>query len=269
MTLVRLSDIHLRYPIFRSGRAYSFFRRVARQASGGLLGRNDQDDITVVNALRGISMELREGDRVGLIGRNGAGKSTLLRVIAGVHWPQSGVREIQGRVSCLLDVTASVDIEKTGVENVDFVGRLFGLDRAARAALMEDVATFTELGDYLLLPVRTYSSGMMIRLSFALATALPGDIFVVDEVIGAGDAFFMERARERARKAYTNAKIIVMASHSDVILSYFCTHGIWLEQGLIVDYGPIDEVLERYTKQTPRFPEGTSYVRPHHNLEPV
>src|SRR5262245_43153992 len=117
MTHLRLTDIQLRYPIFNSGRAYSLFRRVARQASGGMLGRNDHNDITMVHALRGVTMHLREGDRVGLIGRNGAGKSTLLRVIAGIHWPQAGTRDVDGRIACLLDPSGGIDIEKSGLEN--------------------------------------------------------------------------------------------------------------------------------------------------------
>lgn len=267
MTHLHLSNIDLRYPIFHSGRAFSLFRRVARQASGGLLGRNDHNDITMVHALRGISLKLREGDRLGLIGRNGAGKSTLLRVIAGIHWPQSGTIDANGRISCLLDPSTGIDIEKTGLENIDFVGRLHGFDRAARMALMDDIVNFTELGDYLRLPVRTYSSGMMVRLSFGLATALPGDILAIDEIIGAGDAFFMERARERARAMYTRAKILVMASHSDVILKDFCNMAIWVDQGLIVDYGPVDRVIESYIAQVPRFPEGTPFDSAQAELE--
>lgn len=266
MSFVRLRDVHVRYPILMAGRAQSLFRSVARSASFGALGRTDSNDIAFVHALRGITLDLREGDRVGLIGRNGAGKSTLLRAIAGVSWPQAGTREVQGRITCMLNVNAGVDLEKTGYANIDFVSRLFGLDKAQRAAVLEDVITFTDLGDYLAIPVRTYSSGMMVRLSFALATALPGDIFVIDEVIGAGDAFFMERARARAANFYTKAKVMIMASHADGVLKDFCTHGLWLDQGRVVDYGPIDEVLDRYNAQQARFPEGTvpsfSQVRP-------
>jgi len=267
MTYLRLTDIHLNYPIFNSGRAHSLFRRVARQASGGLLGRDDNNDITIVHALRGVSLNLQEGDRLGLVGRNGAGKSTLLRVMAGIHWPQSGTRDVHGRISCLLSATAGIDIDRTGLANVDFIARLFNFDRVERNALMNDVEEFTELGDYLRLPVRTYSAGMMVRLSFALATALPGDIFVIDEIIGAGDAFFMDRARQRAEKLYAKAKIMVLASHSETVLNDFCNKAIWLEQGLVVDYGPTHEVVERYLHQEPRFPLGVQHASPQLELE--
>jgi ABC-type polysaccharide/polyol phosphate transport system ATPase subunit len=267
MTYLRLHDIHLSYPIFNSGRAHSLFRRVARQASGGLLGRNDNNDITIVHALRGISLNLEEGDRLGLIGRNGAGKSTLLRVMGGIHWPQSGVRDVSGRISCLLDPTAGIDVERTGLANVDFVARLHNFDTAQRTALIDDIVEFTELGDYLRLPVRTYSSGMMVRLAYGLATALPGDIFIVDELIGAGDAFFMSRARQRAETRYAKAKIMVLASHSEAVLSDFCNKCIWLDQGLIVDYGATHEVAKRYIDQTPRFPAGTRLDQPYLELE--
>jgi len=256
MVHVHLDNVHIRYPIFSSGRSHSILHQLAKSASFGALGRGGHNDIAYVHALRGITLDLREGDRLGLIGRNGAGKSTLLRAVAGVSWPHEGVRKVDGRISCLINPNAGVDLEKTGWANIDFVGRLFGLNKAGRAALADDVATFTELGDYLQLPVRVYSAGMMVRLSFALATALPGDVFVIDEVIGAGDAFFMERAKQRARNFFSNAKIMVMASHADAILRDFCNKGVWLDQGLVMDYGPIDDVLERYNAQTPRFPEG-------------
>ncbi|MGD9968686.1 MAG: ABC transporter ATP-binding protein [Hyphomonadaceae bacterium] len=258
MTRVHLDNIHVRYPVLVSGRAHSLFRQIAKSASFGALGRGDHNDITYVHAIRGVSMDLREGDRVGLVGRNGAGKSTLLRAIAGLSWPQEGVRLVEGHISCLINPNAGIDIEKSGWENIDFVGKLFGLSRDERAALADDVSTFTELGDYLQLPVRTYSAGMMIRLSFALATSLPGDVFVIDEVIGAGDAFFMARARARAEAFFSTAKIMIMASHSDATLRDFCDKGLWIDRGLIVDYGPIDDVLDRYNKQAPRFPDGTA-----------
>lgn len=255
MASVFLSDVHLSYPIYHSARAQSLLRRVAQTASLGLLGGNDTAH---VHALRGVSVSLVDGDRLGLIGRNGAGKSTLLRVIAGVSWPQSGVRLIDGRLSCLLNANAGISLDKTAFENIDFVGRLMRLSRAERQAMAYDIAEFTELGQFLDYPVRTYSSGMAVRLSFALATSFPGDIFVVDEVIGAGDAFFIERARKRAKAAYTGSRITVMASHATSVLKDFCNKGLWLEQGLVVDYGPIDDVVERYEKQQPRFPEGAA-----------
>lgn len=253
MAYVLLSDVQLSYPIYHSARAQSLFRRVAHAASFGLLGGSDTAH---VHALRGVSLALSDGDRLGLIGRNGAGKSTLLKVIAGVSWPQSGIREVNGSLSCLLSGNAGVNLDKTAFENIDFVGRLMGLSKAQRHAMADDIADFTELGPFLNYPVRSYSSGMAVRLSFALATSFPGDIFVVDEVIGAGDAFFIERARKRAKAAYTGSRITIMASHSNGVLKDFCNKGLWLEQGRIVDFGPIDKVVERYEKQQARFPDG-------------
>ncbi len=253
MAYVLLSDVHLSYPIYHSARSQSLFRKVAQAASLGLVGNSDTAH---VHALRGVSLALADGDRLGLIGRNGAGKSTLLRVISGVSWPQSGIRMIEGRLSCLLNSNAGINLDKTAFENIDFVGRLMGLTRAQRHAMADDIADFTELGPFLSYPVRSYSSGMAVRLSFALATSFPGDIFVVDEVIGAGDAFFIERARKRAKAAYTGSRITIMASHANGVLKDFCNKGLWLEQGRIVDFGPIDEVVERYEQQQARFPDG-------------
>ena len=256
MTRVHLDDIHVRYPVIRSGRASSLFRQLAKSASFGALARGDHNDITYVHALRGITLDLHEGDRLALVGRNGAGKSTLLRAIAGLNWPQEGLRTVDGRISCMLNPNAGVDLEKNAWDNIDFIAQLFGVGKARRLEMAEDIAAFTELGEYLDLPIRTYSAGMMVRLSFAIATSLPGDVFVIDEVIGAGDSFFMQRARERARTFFSSAKILIMASHSDAVLRDFCNKAIWLDQGLVVDYGPLEQVLASYNAQTARFPEG-------------
>jgi ABC-type polysaccharide/polyol phosphate transport system ATPase subunit len=257
MTFLTLRDVHVRYPVFHTNRSMSLFSQMAKAATfGALTGSGDRHDIYHVHALRGVTLDLQEGDRVGLIGRNGAGKSTLLKTAAGINWPHEGAREALGRISCMLNLHAGLDLDRSGYENIAFLGRLFGLSQADRAALKAEMEDFTQLGSYLDLPTRTYSAGMMLRLAFGLATALPGDILLIDEAIGAGDAFFMERAAERARAVSQKAKLILMASHSEDTLSEFCTHVVWLEQGRIVDYGPIRPVWARYAAETPRFPEG-------------
>jgi ABC-type polysaccharide/polyol phosphate transport system ATPase subunit len=258
MAELRLEGVHVRYPLFHHGRAQSLFSHMAKRASFGALGRRDASDTTFVHALRGIDLDLRDGDRVGLIGRNGAGKSTLLRVMAGIAWPHAGTRTIHGRVCNVLSAGAGLDADKTGAENVDFIGRLFAMDKAARAALVAEIADFTQLGDYMDIPLRAYSAGMIIRISFGLATALPGDILLVDELIAAGDAFFMERASARVRAMADRARILVLASHAEPIIEDFCTHALWLDQGRIVDYGPAAEVAQRYRAESARFPQGAA-----------
>jgi ABC-type polysaccharide/polyol phosphate transport system ATPase subunit len=257
VTHLRLRDVHVKYPVFHTNRSMSLFSHVAKAATFGVLsGNSDRHDIYHVHALRGVTLDLREGDRVGLIGRNGAGKSTLLKTAAGINWPHAGDRDALGRISCMLNLHAGLDLDRSGYENIEFLGRLFGLPTSERARLRAEMEDFTQLGDYLDLPTRTYSAGMMLRLAFGLATALPGDILLIDEAIGAGDTFFMERAAERARAISQTAKIILMASHSEATLADFCTHAVWVEQGRIVDYGLLHPLWDRYAHGAPRFPEG-------------
>jgi ABC-type polysaccharide/polyol phosphate transport system ATPase subunit len=258
MAYISCESVHIRYPVLHVGRAQSLLGHVARTASFGRLGRGEHNDITHVHALRGVSVAFQESERVGVIGRNGSGKSTFLKMLAGINWPSEGIRTVEGSVSSVLSLNAGLDMEKSGEENITFITRLRGVPRAERAAIYEDIAEFTQLGDYLRLPIRTYSSGMMVRLAFAIVTALPADILSVDEVIAAGDAFFMERASARIGALARTARVLIMATHSQAVLEEFCTHAIWIDQGQIVDYGPAGEVWERYMAQKPRFPDGVA-----------
>jgi ABC-type polysaccharide/polyol phosphate transport system ATPase subunit len=259
MVQIVCEGIHIRYPVLHVGRAQSLLGHVARTASFGSLGRGDHNDITHVHALRGVSVTFRDGERVGVIGRNGAGKSTFLKMLGGINWPSEGLRRVEGVVSSVLSLHAGLDMEKSGAENIAFITRLRGVPRESRAAIFNDISEFTQLGEYLSLPIRTYSSGMMVRLAFAIATAMPADILAIDEVIAAGDAFFMERAGARIGALARTARVLIMATHSREVLEEFCSHALWIDQGLIVDYGPSMEVWDRYLAQAPRFPAG---VRP-------
>ena len=158
-------DIHVRYPVLHVGRAQSLLGTVARTASFGQIGRSDHNDITHVHALRGVTVAFRDGERVGVIGRNGAGKSTFLKMLAGINWPSEGVRTVTGSVASVLSLHAGLDMEKSGAENIAFLMRLRGVPREARPAVYQDVAEFTQLGDYLSMPLRTYSAGMLVRRS--------------------------------------------------------------------------------------------------------
>lgn len=250
MAKVELRGVHVRYPVFTSGSQESLFSNVVKRASFGVLGKSMSS--TEVHALRGISFTLREGDRLGVIGMNGSGKTTLLKTLAGITWPQEGLLQVEGKVSSIISLGAGLNGERTGYENIDFHGRLFGLDAATRDAVAKDVADFTELGEFLNLPTRTYSSGMTLRLSYAIATALPGEILVVDEILGAGDVRFQERAAARSKERYGDAKIFVMATHSPGALVEYCNYAIWLDRGQIVDHGRPEELWARYAMGTPR-----------------
>lgn len=251
MAKIELRGVEVSYPVFSAGRQESLFSNVLTRASFGVIGRSSMA-ATEVKALRGISFTLRDGDRVGIIGANGSGKTTLLKTLAGITWPQQGFIDVEGQVSSIITLGVGLDHERTGYENIEFVCKLFQIDKAERARIAEDIADFTQLGEFMNLPVRTYSSGMIVRLTFALATSLPGDILVVDEVLGAGDAAFQARASERTKARYADTKIFVMATHSPAALVEYCNYCIWLDRGQIVDHGTPAEVWERYAAQAPR-----------------
>jgi lipopolysaccharide transport system ATP-binding protein len=214
-------------------------------AAAGRLGRDRQSRI-VVEALRDISFTLKSGDRLGLIGTNGAGKTTLLRALAGIYEPVAGRIRIQGTINAMLDVSLGMNPDCTGRENIMLRGLYNGLPRAELPRLEEDVAEFAGLGDFMDLPLRTYSSGMIVRLGFAMATAIKPQILLMDEWFMAGDAEFMEKAQGRLEDVVRGADILVLSTHMVTMVQAWCTRVIWLDQGRIRDDGPPDEVLEHY-----------------------
>jgi ABC-type polysaccharide/polyol phosphate transport system ATPase subunit len=250
MTHIKLTDIVVRYPVYSSGRQRSILSFAANRASFGRVAR-DVGNIPVVEAIRGLSISLEEGDRLAIVGRNGSGKSTLLKVCAGLILPDQGKVEISGTHAAVINSSSGLDYDASGAENVDMVGRLFGHDKEGRKRLLEDVAEFTELADFLSLPVRTYSSGMVVRLLFALATSVNRDIFVVDEVIGAGDAIFVDKAAKRVHAMFERAKVLVLATHSGEIAEQLCNKMLWIDSGRQIMLGNPREVWEAYIAQRP------------------
>ncbi len=248
MAKLSFTDVVVRYPVYASSRQRSILGFAANRASFGHIAR-DAGHIPVVDALTGVSFDLKDGDRLALVGRNGSGKTTILKVCAGLILPDAGETRIKGSRAAILNPSAGLDPEKTGVDNVNTIGRLLGVPRERRRALLEDVAEFTELGDFLNLPVRTYSSGMTIRLAFALATSIERDIIIVDEVIGAGDAHFVEKAAKRVRAMFKRAKILVLATHAGQIASQLCNRAIWMDSGKIVMTGEPGAVWKAYLSQ--------------------
>lgn len=203
------------------------------QATGGRLMANHNDSI-VVRAIDDISMEIKKGDRIGLVGHNGSGKTTLLRVLAGIYKPSAGSIEIAGTVGALLNPSAGMDQEATGIENIYLRGLVLGLSREQIEDQIEDISEFTGLGDYLELPVKTYSAGMFARLAFAISTAAHNDILLIDEGIGAGDAAFLESAQRRINSLFERTSIVIIASHSEDIIKRLCNRRIQMEHGKIV-----------------------------------
>lgn len=214
-------------------------------AAGGAIGRN-QDNVVVVEALKNINLHLREGDRVGLVGHNGAGKSTLLRLLSGIYEPTRGAADIRGRVAPVFDLGIGMDPEISGYENIVIRGLFLGQSRKQMKAKMEEIADFTELGEYLSMPLRTYSTGMRIRLALGVVTSIEPEILLLDEGIGAVDAAFMAKARDRLQALVERSGILVFASHSNDFLAQLCDTALWVDHGEIRQAGLVPDVVESY-----------------------
>lgn len=243
MGRIVVQDVAVDFPLYH-GSARSLKKTVFAAASGRV-GKDRQSRV-VVQALRDISFTLESGDRLGLIGNNGAGKTTLLRVLAGIYEPVRGEVRIEGEISTLLDPSLGMNPELTGRENILLRGLYSGLSREGVRQLEANVREFAEIGDFVDLPMRLYSSGMMVRLGFALATAIRPQVLLMDEWFLAGDAAFMEKARARLEDMVRGADILVLSSHSAPVVQQWCTRVIWLDQGRIRADGPAEQVIEQY-----------------------
>ncbi|MFI7190100.1 ABC transporter ATP-binding protein [Nocardia nova] len=210
--------------------------------------------VPIVHALREVTVSLTDGDRVGLIGHNGAGKSTLLRVFAGIYEPTAGFARTVGRVAPVFDLGHGMDPEISGYDNIVLRGLFLGMTRKQMRSRVAEIAEFTELGDYLSMPLRTYSTGMRVRLALGVVTSLEPEILLLDEGIGAVDSEFMTRARTRLHALIDRSAILVVASHTDSYLREYCSRGLWLDDGRIVADGPISEVLTAYHQRGARGP---------------
>lgn len=244
MTYIELENVGLDLPIFDvQGR--SLKKQVLRMGRRNRIAE-DTDGVVVVRALDNVDLRLDSGDRVGLIGPNGAGKSTLLRLLAGIYTPTAGTIRKEGKAVPLLDISLGMDDNSTGRQNIRLRGLLLGMTDAEIRAKQEDIAEFTDLGDYLDLPLRTYSSGMRMRLAFAVATAVDAEILLLDEVIGVGDASFQEKASARLHDLHNRAEIVVLAMHSNDVIRKTCNKALWLEKGQVRMLGQVDEVIAGY-----------------------
>lgn len=246
MSAIRANDLCLDYPVVGIG-SRSLKNRLLGAATGGLISGGD--GIPVVSALRKLSFELNEGDRVGLIGHNGAGKSTLLKVLAGIYQPTAGELQVAGRVVSTLNLALGNEPEATGYENIITRGLLLGMKKKEIERRLDEISAFTELGEYLSMPVRIYSSGMLTRLAFATVTAMDADILLMDEVIGTGDASFMEKAERRLNDFLSRSSVLVLASHSEATVRKFCSKAIMLEHGQLVGFGGVDEIFSVYARR--------------------
>jgi lipopolysaccharide transport system ATP-binding protein len=236
-TFIAAKDISVEFPIYENSHR-SLKKAVLNISTGGKIGK-DAGRHSIVRSLDNLSFNFDEGARVGLVGHNGSGKTTLLRVLAGVYAPVRGELKLQGRIASLLDVSMGLDPDATGFENIYLRGILDGLKPAKIRDKIDEIADFSELGEYLNLPVRTYSSGMMLRLAFAISTSIEADIIIMDEWLSVGDAAFSTKAAVRLERLVGKAAILVVATHDPALIKRLCNRKISLEHGRIVS----DEVI--------------------------
>jgi ABC-type polysaccharide/polyol phosphate transport system ATPase subunit len=241
MAGIKVDHVSLTFKVRQQGRI-TFKEFLVRQ-----MFRRSVNPIIKVRALQNISLEIKEGERVGIIGPNGAGKSTLLKLLAGVYPPSKGELTVEGRISSLFDLALGFELDASGWENIFYRGYLQGETPKSVRAKMQGIADFSELGDFLNVPVRYYSAGMLVRLAFSISTAIEPEILLVDEVLGAGDMAFQAKARQRMQDMMSKARLIVMVSHDMESLTKLCERGIWLDHGHVRQAGPIKDVIAAYT----------------------
>ena len=244
MVSLRLESVTVDFPVY-SASTRSLKNRLLHHGTGGRIGR-DSGNHLCVRALEDVSLAFKHGDRVGLVGLNGSGKTTLLRVLAGAYEPARGRMRRRGRTASLLNVSLGIDPEATGYENIMTRGLFLGLMPEQVRERMDEIAAFTELGDYLAMPVHTYSVGMRLRLAFAVCTCFEPEILLMDEWLSVGDRAFMEKAKRRLEEFVNRAGILVLASQNSVLLERICTTAVMLDAGKVKARGPIGEVLREY-----------------------
>ena len=244
---VNLRDLTVTYA-FRDPAIDSLRSKIASLIRGN--NRPVQDESLDVRALRGVTLSIGEGERVGLIGANGSGKSTLLKVLAGVLYPTSGAVEIHGRVNAIFDPGLGMDPEASGLENIRIRCMLMRVPAKQLDAKCSEIAEFSELGTALRRPIKTYSAGMSVRLAFSIATAVEPEILVMDEWLSAGDARFVSKALTRMESLVRASRMLVLASHSEDILTNWCTRLLWFNDGRLLEDGPPTTVLARYKQHS-------------------
>jgi lipopolysaccharide transport system ATP-binding protein len=232
MASIEVHDLVVDFPVYGGG-SRSIKNAVLNVATGGRIARDAADHV-VVRALSHVSFALNDGDRVGLVGPNGSGKSTLLRVLAGAYEPVGGMIKVEGRVASMLNIWLGMDYEATGYENIFMRAVMMGMRKRDVTPLVDEIVAFSELGDYIDMPMRTYSSGMAMRLAFSISTCVQADILLMDEWLSVGDAEFSEKAKARLAALVGRAKILVLASHDESLIRANCNKIMRLSHGELV-----------------------------------
>ncbi len=242
MAHIQLNNVDLEFQV--GAKRHDTLKSAVRSG----FGLRRRTEARTVKALKGLTLSIRSGERVGLIGHNGAGKSTLLKVMAGIYPPQRGTVVTEGHMCPLFEFVTGFEMEATGWENIRTRALLLGMSPREIDRKIDGIAEFSNLGEFLDIPVRHYSTGMFVRLAFATSTAVDPQILLLDEVMAAGDAAFIESARKRMNELMLRASIVVFASHSLDVLPTFCDRTILLKQGRIVADGPTADVVKAYAE---------------------
>ena len=241
MARIDLQNVSIEFPVYNLN-ARSFKKNFLRLATGGNVSQDANQHI-VVRSLNDVSITFQHGDRIGLVGHNGAGKSTLLKLLANIYEPTTGNIRVDGRVSPMLYIMHGIETEFTGYENIYMRGTILGLSKKQVDEQIDAIAAFSGLGDYLEMPVRTYSNGMMVRLAFSVSTCIMPEILLIDEVFGAGDLDFMTKAREKMVSLVNQSSIVVIASHARELIKAFCNKALVLDSGRVKFCGDVSDRL--------------------------
>ena len=244
MAYIKLDQASVVLPVFNSS-SRSITNTLVSAATGGALTDQKGGHVSI-EALKNLNLEIVSGERLGIVGHNGAGKSTLLRLLSGIYEPSSGVISRSGSVASLVDISLGINPESTGRENIFLRGKLMGLSKAEIDQKIDESIEFSELGDYINLPVRIYSSGMLLRLAFSVSTAITADILIMDEWLSVGDGSFAERSSNRLQELVDNSDILIIASHNRALIEKVCNRVIWLEHGSIKMMGSMKEIASQY-----------------------
>jgi lipopolysaccharide transport system ATP-binding protein len=244
MAHITLNQASVVLPIFNSS-ARSLTNKLVSAATGGALTAQKGGHLSI-EALRDLDLNIFAGDRLGIVGHNGSGKSTLLRLLSGIYEPSSGSIERSGSIASLVDISLGINGENTGRENIFLRGKLMGLSKKEIDEKIEEIIEFSELGDYINLPVRIYSSGMLLRLAFSVSTSITADILIMDEWLSVGDGAFGERASARLGGLVDESEILIIASHDRALIQKTCNKVVWLEHGHIKKIGPTQEITSEY-----------------------
>ncbi|MCY1713493.1 ABC transporter ATP-binding protein [Caproiciproducens galactitolivorans] len=241
MSIIKLEDVNLIFKVWRE-------KRIKNILIPGSKKFNDFDKDGTIHAIRDMNLTINEGERLAIIGHNGAGKSTFLKMVSGIYPPTSGSLTVEGRISSMFELATGFEMESNGWDNIYLRGLMLGETPDSIKAKMSEIAEFSELGEFLNMPVKYYSSGMFVRLAFSISTAIHPDILLLDEVVAAGDAAFLSKANQRMKEMVEISKIMVLVTHAMDSAVEMCNRCIWMERGSIVMDGDPKDVTKAYIK---------------------